>query len=472
MVNLEYCSGCAACAQICPLHCIEMKYDIKGFLYPAIDKTKCIECGICNQACEKAHENNRHDFNIKSYIAYAMDDKTRNNSASGGVFTVLAKYALEKKGIIFGAVFDKNFHVVHKKSNTAKDITLYQGSKYVQSNTLNTYQEAKKCLENNDLVLYAGTPCQIAGLYGFLNGKKFDNLISVSLICHGVPSPGIWERYLDIQKANYNSAIKQISFREKNEQYRWGEYHLNIEFENGSYDCPWYEDLFFQGFEYDFFLRPSCTRCISKGKRQKGDIIIGDYWKALDDIKYAELNGVSSIIALTEKGNSIINNCKDKLKLIKCKYTDVCFKNETIEVPAISNGLDTVFWNKFIQNGNLLDSIKYTKEKFNELRLEIESVNEKEETTVVWGIGRIFDEYIDVLLKNREIKYLCESNEKLVGKTIKGILVISQDDLKKLKDPYVIIMVDKVEYVVQIIKQLNVLDIKRYDLWRTIIKLK
>lgn len=467
MIELEACSGCAACEQICPQQCIAMKYNTKGFLYPVIDETKCVKCGLCDNACEKAHENNI--VNCKTYIAYAVDDGTRKRSTSGGVFSVLAEYVLDRKGVYFGAVFDENYHVIHKKSNSKEELNLYRGSKYVQSNVLNTYREVKECLENNLLVLYTGTPCQIAGLYGFLDGRGDKNLISVSLICHGVPSPGIWDRYLEVQKANHNSSIKKISFREKNNEYRWGQYHLNIEFETGSYDFPWYEDLYYLGYEYDFFHRPSCARCSTKGVKQKGDIVIGDHWSAFGDKKYKELDGISSVMTLTENGESVINGCRDKLKLIECEYKDLRTKNEKLDTSIDSEELSNIFWKKFFSTGNMLDSIKYTKTFLNWEKIKTEGLKKLDETIVVWGIGKTFDENIMILLKKIKVNCLCDSNDKLVGESKIDIPVISHNDLKRIENAYVIIMVDNISYVVQIIKKLQELGIKKYDFWRTLI---
>lgn len=469
MIEAEACSGCAACKQICPQQCITMQYDKKGFLYPVVDESNCVKCGSCIEACKKAHEDNIVTF--KTYIAYALDDEIRKTSSSGGIFQILAKYVLSKKGVVFGAVFDEEYRVIHKKTDIVEELNLYKGSKYVQSNVLNTYKEAREYLDRNVLVLYTGTPCQVAGLYGFLNGRRFENLISVSLICHGVPSPGIWDRYLAIQKANYNSSINKVSFREKNEEYEWGNYHLNIQFDGGgNYDCPWYDDLYFQGFEYDFFTRSSCAKCSSKGVKQKGDIIIGDYWKALDDEKYAKLNGVSSLVTLTENGENIIKKCSRQLNVIPCEYKDIRAKNEALDTSVVNMRMSSVFWDFYLSTGNLLNSIQSTKNKFNESNFEIVPFDTENETIIVWGMGKIFNEYIAVLQQRKRVDYICDNNETLVGKRVKNIFVISPNDLKKLKNPYVIIMVDNINYVVQIIKKLHDVGVKKYDLWRTLIK--
>lgn len=466
MINSKACSGCAACEQSCPRQCIDMKYDAKGFLYPVIDEKRCIKCGICDKVCEKAHENSNH-VHVKSYVTYAQNRETRENSSSGGLCAVLGKWVLENGGVVFGAVFDENFHLIHKGLRNVSDLKICRGSKYVQSDVLNTYKEVKGLLNENIFVLYIGTPCQIAGLYGFLSGKNYDNLVSASLICHGVPSPRIWDRYLAIQKANYNSAIKGISFREKNEKYGWGKYHLKIEFENGLYDEPWYQDLYFQGFEFDFFNRPSCSCCTSKGASQKGDLIIGDYWKAINDKTYEEKNGVNAVVALSKKGEDILNACKDKLELFECEYKYIKENNTAIDSSVVDEEMSNIFWNRLFLTENLIDSIKYANQILNQKSIEIVYQKKKGETVIVWGLGEMFDQYFSVLKNQLEIQYLCDSNEKLVGERINDIWVISQDDLKKIQEPYVIIMVDNILYITQIIKKLHELGIQKYDVWRT-----
>ena len=180
------CCGCSACVQRCPRHCISMKEDAEGFLYPDVDMTQCIDCGICEKVCPwlNLHEKSK----IQDVLgAKNIDGKERMESSSGGVFIALAKKVIENGGVVFGAVFNKCWEVVHTYAENLKDVKSMMGSKYMQSRMENSYREAEDFLKRGRTVLFTGCPCQITGLHNYL-GKEYHNLISVDFLCHGVPS--------------------------------------------------------------------------------------------------------------------------------------------------------------------------------------------------------------------------------------------------------------------------------------------
>ena len=188
--NKTMCSGCYACINACQKGCISMKTDGEGFRYPEIDRAACVNCGLCEKACPLlggADGVRSERKGIKSVACYNKEKEALSGSSSGGVAHLLGEYVVEKGGAVFGAVGDMTTTVRHIMAETGKDLKLLQGSKYLQSHIDLNYRLAKTQLENGRLVLFTGTPCQIAGLYGYL-GRDYENLITVDLVCHGVPS--------------------------------------------------------------------------------------------------------------------------------------------------------------------------------------------------------------------------------------------------------------------------------------------
>ena len=200
ILNKENCCGCSACMQVCPKQCITMVRDAEGFLYPTIDYARCVNCGICRNSCPILNAKQREETVDAAYAAYVNDDNIRLNSSSGGIFSSLAESIIDQHGIVFGAALDKEQHVYHRSINTIEDLQLLQGSKYVQSTIGETYKEVKVYLDNGITVLFTGTACQISGLKHYLH-KDYANLYTVDVLCHGTPSPKLWERYLENQKS-------------------------------------------------------------------------------------------------------------------------------------------------------------------------------------------------------------------------------------------------------------------------------
>lgn len=299
------CSGCGACVQICPKKCIDFKSDSEGFLYPIVDKSQCIECNLCNKVCQYQTEaTDRKPIDI--YAAYNLNSDVRNESSSGGMFNALAEYIINKGGVVFGAAFDENWNVKHIAIEHKEDLYKIRGSKYLQSRTGDTYKECASFLKQNRWVLYTGTPCQILGLNNFLR-KEYDKLITVDVVCHGVPSPKVWQIYLKEQVNG--SIIKSISFRSKIKG--WRNYSLIINTDDRTYTFPIEENVssYMKGFLKDLYLRPSCYNCISKKFRSSSDISIADYWwiqnvaPEMDDNK-----GCSQVYINTKKGLDIFNS--------------------------------------------------------------------------------------------------------------------------------------------------------------------
>ncbi|MCD7894895.1 MAG: Coenzyme F420 hydrogenase/dehydrogenase, beta subunit C-terminal domain [Erysipelotrichaceae bacterium] len=246
-----------------------------------------------------------------AYAALNLNDDIRNKSSSGGIFYEIAKYVVLNDGVVYGARYDDHWLVVHDHTENIKDISSFLGSKYVQSNMNNQYEKIKIDLMSGRLVLFSGTPCQIRGLQCFL-GKEYENLITVDFICHGVPSPKVWEKYINELSNGHN--ITKINFRDKSKG--WQHFSLRIDFSDGNYySKTQQEDLYMRGFLQDIYLRPSCYQCRFKGIERKSDLTLADYW-GINNI-YPELyddKGTSLIFIHSKKGKNIFLKISNSLK--------------------------------------------------------------------------------------------------------------------------------------------------------------
>jgi len=294
--NRSKCTGCFACASVCPIDCIEMISDNEGFWYPAVNES-CIECGKCIDVCH-IFKNEKVDNHPIAYACKNTDEEIRSESSSGGVFYELAAYMLSQKGVVFGAGYNANFEVVHTYVENIADLKRFQRSKYVQSKIGNTFKQAKKFLLSGRNVLFSGTPCQIAGLKSFL-GKPYDSLTCVDFICHGVPSPLVWKKYIEYQEKRSKSRTQKVDFRVKDEG--WRRFSVRFIFENHTkYQQTLLKDLYMNVFLSDICLRPSCYHCDFKTLHRQSDITLADFWGVqficpeIDDNKGTSLVFVNS----------------------------------------------------------------------------------------------------------------------------------------------------------------------------------
>lgn len=304
IIEKKYCSGCHACSAVCPKQCINMEKDQEGFLYPSIDIEVCIDCGRCKDTCPINKEKNANHQEPEGYAAYISDDETRLKSSSGGMFPLLAEYIIEQNGVVFGAGFNDLLEVVHLHIETTNQIPRLQGSKYVQSKMGNNFQEVRKFLEEGRMVLFTGTPCQIAGLKSFLN-KEYLNLITQDIICHGVPSPYIWNLYMNAKQQSTKTKLKEVSFRDKT--FGWRKYAFCLCYEDNKKHIDMHsKNTYFKGFLANLFLRPSCHACHFKTASRVSDITLADFWgiqhvvPEMDDDK-----GTSLVFIHSDKGQNL-----------------------------------------------------------------------------------------------------------------------------------------------------------------------
>lgn len=297
------CCGCQVCGDICPKQAITFKIDEEGFWYPEMDMQKCINCGLCEKICPCLNEKEQHDP-IEVYAAVNTDEEIRMNSSSGGIFWRLVENTFGEGGIVFGASFDKEWQVCHSSAETIEEAKKFKGSKYVQSLVTGCYKQVLEDLKKGRKVLFSGTACQIAALKGYLR-KDYDNLLTVDVVCHGVPSPGIWKEY--IRSLNSSKTISSINFRDK--RNGWRNYDFIVLFSDGTeLRESHYKNIYMQGFLHDLYLRPSCHCCMFKAGKCGSDLTLGDFWGIEKVVPELDDNrGVSIVLINTHKGRTVTN---------------------------------------------------------------------------------------------------------------------------------------------------------------------
>lgn len=322
------CTGCMACYNKCPNNAISIKYNETGFYTPHIDTTKCTNCGLCASVCPQTREVKKHEPPSSCY-AVMCDDTLRKNSASGGLFAMIAQEYLKKGGYVCGAAFSEDYrHVNHTIINDEKDLIRLQNSKYVQSNIGNTFSEIKELLEDNKQVLFSGTPCQVAGLNSYLE-KNYDNLLTMDIVCHSVPSPFVWEKFVD-EIANGRN-VSRVSFR--NKKYTWhASQALEFELKNGFFTTKIKDELFFRGFMERLIINDTCCNCKYTNLQRPADITIGDFW-GIDkiDTDMDDKKGTSLLIINTSKGLDTF----EMYKKLFLKYKKFGIKSALIGNPRL-----------------------------------------------------------------------------------------------------------------------------------------
>ncbi len=328
ITNRKDCSGCHACASICPKGCISMQADKEGFLYPIVDKSNCINCGLCKNACPIINKQVDSKKHPKAYACFNKNDDVRMKSTSGGVFSVLSEHVLSRGGVVFGAGFNQEMEVAHQAIEKTEDLDILRMSKYVQSRIGDTFKQAQKFLKEGREVLFTGTPCQIEGLMAYLK-KDYPNLLTQDLICHGVPSPAILKEYVNHRQAETNLKINNIEFRNKSRG--WHKKTFALHFEDGS--CKTMsavKDGYMNMFFFNKNLRPSCHDCKFKKIGRASDITLADFWglKNINPPKeFCDNKGVSLVLIHSQKGAEIFEGLKDDLEVFEVDFSKATKKN-------------------------------------------------------------------------------------------------------------------------------------------------
>ena len=329
------CVGCRSCEQVCPVKCIDIKPDREGFLYPVVDEEKCISCGKCIKSCPVE---NKSEHRNTPKVVYALKNKNETDimkSASGGAGDLFATAVLKEGGVVFGAAYDRNFHVHHIEVSQLEDKGPLQSSKYVQSDTEHTYSRVKKLLKEGKEILFTGTPCQIAGLYAFLGGDQ-PGLFTVDLICHGVPSPEFFDKYIQYWNSQSDGRIVYYNFRSK-EKRGWGtQYLLKTKTKTKTKTGPLFSDKYGQHFMDSDCYRESCYECLYANMGRVGDVTIGDFWGiAKSHPNFFSSKGVSSVFINTQKGVELFEKIKDMAAIETATIEEGLVKQGNLVRPSV-----------------------------------------------------------------------------------------------------------------------------------------
>ena len=334
-MNKNRCTGCRACEQICPVGAISMIQNEEGFIEPKVNKDKCINCGKCVQKCPQLNEKElKNELDV--YAVKLKNSKEQLESSSGGAFVAIAKEVLKDGGVIYGCAFSENLEAKHIKVDNEKDLIKLKGSKYVQSDTGATFKEVKIFLENSRMVLYSGTPCQIAGLKAFL-GKEYKNLITVDFICHGVPSPKLFKKYKEWLEKKNKAKLNYYNFRDK-EKNLWGLNSKMIFSKNGK-NVEKYQkatlDPYYKSFLKGYTYRECCYNCLYANPNRISDFTIADYWGIeKEHPEFQDEKGVSMLMVNNEKAKRLFEkNIREQLEYVKSTVEKAAKKNLNLNRP-------------------------------------------------------------------------------------------------------------------------------------------
>lgn len=338
------CTGCAACANICPKGCIEMRPDKYGFYRPVIGNDKCIDCHLCEKVCPNNTVIGKA-APITCYAGWSIDPKDRATSTSGGIASVLSAYIQEQGGAVYGSI-NKGYAIFHTRISDKSDLYRLKGSKYVQSTIpASLFREIRKDLTEGRKVIFFGTPCQIAGIRNYLDYTKTDHqIILVDIICHGTPSQKMLQDH--IRSITDITNVCQVTFRDS-----YG-FYMTLRDKNGGiiYRRKFPDDYYMNGFQYALFYRPSCYQCHYACKDRISDITIGDFW-GLGDTVYPK-EKVSVILCNTPQGKSIIEELgKDRLFLDKRPIAEAINGNAQLQTPSKKHKYYELFHKLYVRMG-------------------------------------------------------------------------------------------------------------------------
>ena len=348
------CAGCLACYNICKHNAIAINYDDEGFVYPSIRLELCVGCKSCEKVCPINGNLHKNAVSDKAYAAWAKDKKILRNSSSGGLYSVIANYVLRNGGVVFGAAFDKDWNVCHIAASCEEDFAKTRGSKYVQSYIGTTFQEVKSFLYHGKMVLFSGTPCQIAGLKSYLDFDHCEtgNLYTIDLVCHGVPSPLVFRSYLNFLEKKFQSSVVEFTCRDK--KWSWWRFNYRAKFANGcKYYGKWEEDYFSRGFLREFFLRSSCHQCAFATEQRCGDFTLCDYWGYYR--KEGELDnkdmGVSLVIPNGEKAKELYKMIIPSVVSYERDIEEAMKSNQAFHRCFAVSPIRNEFWKDFREKG-------------------------------------------------------------------------------------------------------------------------
>ena len=353
IVDPSMCCGCYACVNVCHHHAISMQPDKLGFLYPVIDQAKCVDCGLCDKVCSfvpdvEAVKRVPKNVKVEVLAARHKNSEILSQSQSGGAFSAMAEQVLNDGGLVYGAAFDDSFMVRHIRVDSIEGLAALRGSKYVQSDLKGIYGQIIGDLRNGFEVMFAGTPCQVAGLKSYIPKALQENLLTVDFICHGVPSPSVWKDYLDYMSRQ--GTIVKANFRDKSVA-GWKEHKETFIYNNGKKNVA---DSFRVLFYKNIMLRHSCSVCPYNIMNHKSDVTIADFW-GVDEIvpQMDGPEGTSMVICNTSEGQELIRKASSVMTTEPAvlDFDFMSRRNPNLVRPARIDKDRMAFENEFAQGG-------------------------------------------------------------------------------------------------------------------------
>lgn len=346
------CCGCGACFTVCTHDAISMSLDAEGFEYPNIDQDKCIDCGLCKSVCPVLQYDNRHLIRKKNniaqvgFVARNRDSKQRNISSSGSIFPPIAEWILEHKGIVVGTGFDESWNAVHYIIDKKDDLYKLQGSKYLQCKVDNkTFQIIGRELRSGRKVLYSGLACQVEALKSYLK-KEYDNLYTIDLICMGIPSYSVWQKYLEAFFGNEH--IKYINFKDKSDG--WDKFNFLLVSNKRTFKERGMDNLYLRSMFLSWNMRPSCFICPFKKANRISDFTIADAWGTNKYYKDDDNKGLSSVIVHSAKGLSLWKDLKGEIDSIEVSIDDIAEGNSNLISNKQQSGNRSLFYKQIYTN--------------------------------------------------------------------------------------------------------------------------
>lgn len=368
------CCGCRACEQVCAHKALHFEEDKEGFLYPVLDTSRCVDCGLCGKVCPMMQPEKALHEEGMAYVAQNLNQEDLDTSSSGGGFIAIAKHILSKGGVVYGAAYQDAPVVAHERVDAIEGLERLKGSKYVQSDTRDVYSQIKKDLREGRWVYFTGTPCQVAGLKLFLR-KEYENLITSDLICHGTPSPRIFQNTVKHIEKNLNGVFEDYSFRDKrvrgwscssSSSYKKPTTSKNI-YLNYSKDM----EAYFKAFISGHLMRMNCYRCPFANKHRCGDITLADFWGVRSKMSdFPNIHkGVSLLLVNGEKGKQLFSQLKDDFYVRSVSMEDAIETNANLRQPTPFSEERTrsydlafhdypAFVNKYYQGNYLVNNLK------------------------------------------------------------------------------------------------------------------
>lgn len=342
------CCGCTACMSVCPKDAISMEPDSEGFYYPSIDDAKCVNCGKCKRVCSFQNGYNKNNI-LEAFAVKHSDEKTRLTSRSGGVFILISDAVLESGGSVYGAAFNDDFSVSHRRAVTKEERDAFKGSKYVQSNPEKTFSEVKKDLEAGKPVVFSGTGCQVGGLLGFLKTTRtpLDKLYTVDLVCHGTPSNKVWLDFLNYtRKKAHAERVTNADFRDKS--FGWAPHYESVWTDGEKHSSKDYAMLFYA----NHVLRPSCYQCIYTNCNRPSDFTLADFW-GIDNIVpgFNDDKGVSLLFVNTQKGKTLFDSVKSGCEIAEVDPQKCVKPNPNLHRTSPRPSDRDEFWKLYLDKG-------------------------------------------------------------------------------------------------------------------------